>query len=166
MGKQGALTDIKVKVNIADSAPNTVKIVEDTASKNNYQLVVKPIDFEIRATTGEKTVDVSRFNAYVERMVAIPDGTFTHVPTTIIVIGGKYYARINSLTNSTYSVVYAPKTFADVEKHWSKDAVNNMASRLVIKGKSDTTFAPNDQITRAETAAMVERLLKQAKLID
>jgi hypothetical protein len=47
---------------------------DNTANKNSYQMVVKPLDFEITCTSGGKTIDVSHFNGYVERIVAIPDG--------------------------------------------------------------------------------------------
>lgn len=170
IGSQVELKDIKVSVRIAEPSAETAKIVENTANKNNYQVVVKPVDFEIKCTNAGKSVDVSKFNGYVERTVAIPDGidpskittgivlnadgTFSHVPTTIIAINGKYYAKINSLTNSTYSVIYSPKTFKDVEMHWSKDAVNDMASRLVIKGIDQDSFEPDKDITRAEFATI------------
>jgi hypothetical protein len=124
--------------------------MEDTASHGGYQLVVEPVQFEITCTSGDRTVQVSRFNGYVERTVAIPDGvdpsrittgivlnedgTFRHVPTQIIMIDGKYYAKINSLTNSVYSVIYNPVSFADVATHWSKEAVNDMGSRMVVTG--------------------------------
>jgi len=175
IGQQVKLKDIIVNVKIAEPPTDTVKIVEDTASKNNYQVVVKPVDFEITCTSGDKTVNVSGFNGYVERTIAIPDGidpskittgiilnkdgTFSHVPTTIIVINGKYYAKINSLTNSTYSVIWSPKTFKDVENHWAKDAVNDMGSRLVIGGVGDDRFEPARDITRAEFSAIVVRAL-------
>ena len=113
-GSQVELKDIKVSVKIAEPPADTVKVIEDTASKGNYQLVVKPVEFEVTCTSGDTTVEVSRFNAYVERTIAIPDGvdpstittgivlnadgTFTHVPTQIVMINGKYYAKINSLT--------------------------------------------------------------------
>ncbi len=115
LGSQVDLKDIKVSVKIAEPPADTVKIVEDTANKGGYQLVVKPVEFEITCTSGDQTVEVSRFNGYVERTIAIPDGvdpskittgivlnadgTFSHVPTQIVVIDGKYYAKINSLTN-------------------------------------------------------------------
>ena len=143
--------------------------------KNNYQVVVKPVDFEITCTSGSKTVSVSKFKGYVERTVAIPvgidpskvttgivlnsDGTFSHVPTTIVKIDGKYYAKINSLTNSTYSVIYNPIEFADVAKHWAKASINNMGSRLVISGVGENNFEPNRDITRAEFAAIMVRAL-------
>jgi hypothetical protein len=175
IGKQVELKDIKVNVTISAPTQDTVKIVENTANKNNYQVVVKPVEFKITCTSGNKTVEVSKFNGYVERMVAIPDGidpskittgivlnsdgTFSHVPTLITVINGKYYAKINSLTNSTYSVIWSPKTFKDVEKHWAKDAVNDMGSRLVISGVGNDIFEPDRDISRAEFASIIVKAL-------
>jgi hypothetical protein len=150
LGQQVQLADIKVNVSIGAPPADTVKIVQDTANKDNYQIVVKPVEFRITCTSGGKTVEVSKFTGYVERTVAIPDGvdpskittgivlnsdgTFSHVPTVITMIDGKYYAKINSLTNSTYSVIWSTKTFKDVANHWAKDAVNDMGSRQVLDG--------------------------------
>ena len=175
IGSQVALKDIKVSVKIAEPSAYTVKVVQDTANKNSYKLVVKPVEFTITCTSGDKTVDVSKFNGYVERTVAIPDGadpskittgivlnsdgTFSHVPTTIIVINGKYYAKISSLTNSTYSVIYNPVTFADVANHWANTAINDMGSRMVVTGVGSSTYEPDRSITRAEFAAIVVRAL-------
>lgn len=173
IGQNIELKDIKVNIAVAAPPSDTVKVVEDTAIKSNYQIVVKPVEFRITCTSGDKTVEVSKFNGYVERTVAIPDGidpskittgiilnadgTFSHVPTTITVINGKYYAKINSLTNSTYSVIYNPKEFDDVVSHWAKEAVNDMGSRLVINGVGGRSFEPERDITRAEFAAIVVR---------
>lgn len=179
MGRQIELKDIKVSVRIAELSADTVKIVKDTADKNSYQIVIKPVEFEITCENGSKSIEVSRFNGYVERLVAIPDGidplkittgivlnadgTFRHAPTQITVINGKYYAKINSLTNSTYSVIYNPIEFADVASHWSKDAVNDMGSRLVVTGVGSDKYDPNRSITRAEFAAIVVRALGLAQ---
>ena len=113
IGKQVELKYIQVNVKVAESPNSTVKVVEDTAAKGKMQLVVKPVDFEINCINGDKEVEVSEFNGYVERLVAIPegvdaskittgivlnsDGTFSHVADSITVIDGKYYAKINSL---------------------------------------------------------------------
>ncbi|MDP4092783.1 MAG: Ig-like domain-containing protein [Bacillota bacterium] len=175
IGSQVELKDIKVSVKIAEPLADTVKVVEDTASKGNYHLVVKPIEFEISCTNGDKTILVSKFNGYVERTVAIPDGidpnkittgivlnadgSFSHVPTQVVVINGKYYAKINSLTNSIYSVIYNPVTFTDVSNHWAKDAINDMGSRMVVYGVGNGMYVPDKSITRAEFAAIVVRAL-------
>jgi len=179
LGSQVALKDIKVSVSIAEPSADTVKVVQDTANKNSYQIVVKPVEFQITCTSSGKTVDVSKFNGYVERTVAIPagvdptkittgivlntDGTFRHVPTTIIKMDGKYYAKINSLTNSTYSVIYNPVTFADVANHWAKTAINDMGSRMVMTGVGSSTYEPDRSINRAEFAAIVVRALGLAQ---
>ena len=175
IGEQVELQDIKVSISIAAPSQDTAKIVQDTANKNSYQVVVKPIEFEITCTSGGKTVDVSKFNGYVERTVAIPDGidpskittgivlnndgTFSHVPTTIVIIGGKYFAKINSLTNSVYSVIYNPVEFNDVASHWAKDAINDMGSRLVINGFGNNDYRPQVEITRAEFATIIVKAL-------
>lgn len=133
------------------------------------------VKFEITCTSVDKTVSVRKFNGYVERTVAIPngidpskittgillngDGTFSHVPTQIVVMGGKYYAKINSLTNSTYSVIYNPVTFADVANHWAKTSINDMGSRMVVTGVGSNSYEPDRSITRAEFAAVVVRAL-------
>ena len=57
---------------------------------------------------------------------------------------------MNSLTNSTYTLIRHPKAFADAADHWAQEAVNDMASRMVVNGVSDTAFAPDHRITRAE----------------
>ncbi len=175
LGKDVALKDIAVKIRISNSSSNTAQIVADTANKNNYQVVIKPVEFEISCTSGGKTVEVVKFNGYVERMVTIPDGidpakittgivlnsdgSFRHVPTTIVNLGGKCYAKINSLTNSTYSVIWNPVKFADVVGFWAEDAINNMGSRLVVSGVGNNNYEPHRNITRAEFAAIAVRAL-------
>lgn len=179
LGEQVALKDIKVSVKIAEPTADTVKIAEDTATKGHYQLVVKPVEFEITCTSGDKTIEVNKFNGYVKRTIAIPDGvdpskittgivvnadgSFRHVPTEIVIIDGKYYAKINSLTNSTYSVIYNPVEFTDVATHWAKTAINDMGSRMVVTGVGSNTYEPDRSITRAEFAAIVVRALGLAQ---
>ncbi|MEA4849376.1 MAG: tandem-95 repeat protein, partial [Clostridiaceae bacterium] len=172
-GNQVELEKITVSITVAEPPQETVKVIEDTADRNNYQIVVQPVQFEITCTYAGKTVEVSKFNAYVERLIAIPegvdpnrittgiilnpDGTFSHVPTQIIIVDGKYYAKINSLTNSAYSVIWSPRTFKDVDKHWAKEVVNDMGSRLIISDTGNENFTPDSHITRAEFAAILVR---------
>ncbi|MHC1693997.1 MAG: S-layer homology domain-containing protein [Eubacteriales bacterium] len=179
LGSQVELKDIKVSVKIAEPAADTVRIVEDTANRGGYQLVVKPVEFEITCTNRDQTVEVSRFNGYVERTIAIPegidpskittgivlnaDGTFSHVPTQIIVINGKYYAKINSLTNSVYSVVYNPVTFTDALGHWAEAAINDMGSRMIVNSMDSGAYEPDRNVTRAEFAAIVVKALGLVK---
>jgi len=173
LGKSVALQDIKVQIEIAAPTADTWKVVENAAANGTFTIMVPPLDFTIRATYGNTSVEVSKFNAYVERTITIPagvdpnkittgvvvepDGTVRHVPTKVVIIDGKYYAQINSLTNSTYSVVWHPLEFLDVANHWAKDSVNDMGSRMVIDGTGGNLFSPDRDITRAEFAAILVR---------
>ncbi|OMF09169.1 S-layer homology domain-containing protein, partial [Paenibacillus sp. FSL H7-0331] len=174
-GKNSALQDIKIQIMIAKPTADTLKIVEDAAQKGGFTVVVPPLNFIIKATYEGTTIEVSQFNVYVERTIAIPDGvdpkhittgivvdpdgSVRHVPTRIVVVANKQFAKVNSLTNSTYAIVWHPVTFKDLENHWAKEAVNDMGSRMVINGVSNDTFAPDQNITRAEFAAMIVRAL-------
>ncbi len=174
-GEEVALEDINVNIRISNLRQDEVRVIQDAANANNFLLVVPPVEFEITCESNGQTVSVSRFNSYVERTIAIPegidpsqittgviinaDGTFSHVPTTIIIVDGKYYARINSLTNSTYSVIYNPATFDDLGGYWAEEIINNMGARLIVSGTGDNKYEPELDITRAEFAAMTVRAL-------
>ena len=174
-GRSVELQDIKVRIEIAAPPAETARLVENAAEKGSFSLVMPAIDFTVRAANGGETIEVTKFNAYVERTIAIPDGvdpskittgivvepdgTVRHVPTKVVVVDGKYYARINSLTNSTYSVVWHPLEFEDMKLHWAKEAVNDTGSRMIIEGDGNGSFHPDREITRAEFAAIVVRAL-------
>ncbi|HYE81548.1 MAG TPA: immunoglobulin-like domain-containing protein [Clostridia bacterium] len=175
LGQDIKLSDISVKVEISKPAENMAKFVEDEINKGGYSVIVPPMNFKISCTYNGKTVDVRKFESYVSRVMAIPegidpnkittgviidpDGTIRHVPTKVIVIDGKYYAEINSLTNSTYSVIWNYVEYEDVRRHWAGEAINDMGSRLVIEGTGDGMFDPDKAITRAEFASVIVKAL-------
>ena len=175
LGTQVDLKDVTVQVEISKSDNQAATLVENLAKQGSFLIVVPPVDFNVKCVYGNKTVAVNNFSKYVERLIEIPDGvdpakittgvivdpdgTVRHVPTKIITVDGKYYAKINSLTNSSYSVIWNPKTFKDVEKHWAKSAVNDMGARLVISGVGKDMFEPDKDVTRAEFAAIIVRAM-------
>lgn len=175
LGTKVALKDIKVEVSISEPSSQMSKAVESAAKNGGFTPVLAAVDYTVTCSYGGRTVNVSSYNAYVERTVAIPDGvdpskittgivvkpdgTTYHVPTRVTVIDGKYYAVINSLTNSTYSVIWNPIEFSDVQNHWAKASVNNMGSRMVVDGVGDGNFEPDRDMTRAEFAAVMIRAL-------
>jgi hypothetical protein len=56
-------------------------------------------------------------------------------------------------------VVNQGKTFSDISTHQNRAAIEAMAARGIINGKTDTLFDPDGAITRAEFAAIVVRAL-------
>ncbi|MHA6531252.1 chitobiase/beta-hexosaminidase C-terminal domain-containing protein [Paenibacillus sp. BAC0078] len=173
LGASVALKDITIQIEIATPADDTLRTVENSAVKGEFTLIAPPLNFVVRAMYGNSTIELSKFNAYVERMIALPDGmdpnrittgvvvepdgSVRHVPTKVTTIDQKYYAKVNSLTNSTYSIIWHPLEFKDVAGHWAKDIVNNMGSRMIIDGTGNGMFTPDADITRAEFAAIIVR---------
>jgi hypothetical protein len=173
-----SLKDIKIEVQITKLDATVTAKYHEVAKANGAQLIFPPVAFEIVAKTTKEDgttadVQISKFSNYVERIMEIPagvdpskittgivfnpDGTYSHVPTEVFLKDGKWYAKLNSLTNSNYSVLWNPVTVKSVEKHWAKDAVNDMASRLVIFNPE--SFDPNKAITRADFVAYIVRAL-------
>lgn len=58
---------------------------------------------------------------------------------------------------SNYGVVYVDKSFEDCNNHWAKEAIEALAARGVINGTSDTTFSPQNKISRADFVTLIVR---------
>lgn len=175
LGQNANLEEIKVNIRISASTSDNKDKAQSGARSLGAQLVLQPVDFEITVSYGAQSIEANKFNSYVERSIAIPegvdpskittgvvlnpDGSLSHVPTVVKQENGRYYATINSLTNSTYTVIFNPKEMSDVSRHWAKDDVNDLSSRLIVSGVTEKTFAPDAAITRAEFAAIVTRAL-------
>lgn len=173
LGGGAKLQDLNIEIEIAEAKPAALRLVDQAAASGDFTLVVPALEFTIRAVSGERILEVNKFSSYVERKIAIPDGvdpsrittgvvvepdgTVRHVPTKVVEIDGQYYAIINSLTNSIYSVVSHSIQFADATTHWAMETVNDMGSRMIVKGFGDGTFKPNQDMTRAEFAAIIVR---------
>ena len=175
LGSDVQLDNILVSIQVSEASDETLRQAKEAAGRYGAELAVRPVSFTVSASDGSRTVEVSRFNSYVERTITLPEGTdpgqittgvmltedggLLHVPTVVTESQGQAYARMNSLTNSTYSVIYNPREISDVANHWAKKEVNDMASRLIVPGVTDTQFLPNAPVSRAEFAAIVTRAL-------
>ena len=49
--------------------------------------------------------------------------------------------------------------FEDTKGHWAEEAIDEMHKIGVVNGISETEFLPDTDVTRAEFAAMIARLL-------
>ena len=55
---------------------------------------------------------------------------------------------------------FATTTFSDLEGHWAKNVVIEMAEKGVLNGFEDGTFKPNDSVTREQFAKILVETLK------
>ncbi|WP_411348554.1 S-layer homology domain-containing protein [Paenibacillus sp. WLX2291] len=170
-----SLAQLNLNVTVSAASTSAEQAIQNAAASKNYSVVGSAINFNVTSSYNGTESAIPNFDQYAERLVRLPGGydpsrittgiiydqsqtSFMHVPTKVVQIDGEYYAKINSLvSNGTYALIWNQKTFADTTNHWGKAAIDNMASRLVIEGVTDTTFDPNRDITRAEFAAIAVR---------
>ncbi|WP_341280925.1 cadherin-like beta sandwich domain-containing protein [Paenibacillus sp. FSL H8-0537] len=171
--QQTGLEQLEFQIELAALTPSRLQEVKSAAAKGGFELIGEPFDFTVRVVNGATRQEIAKFNTYVEREIAIPstvdpqrittaivieaDGSIRHVPTKVVQANGSYWAKIYSLTNSTYALVWNPVEFQDAAGHWAQQAINDMGSRMVISGVGGDRFNPNASITRAEFAAIIVR---------
>ncbi|GLX71491.1 S-layer homology domain-containing protein [Paenibacillus glycanilyticus] len=69
------------------------------------------------------------------------------------------HGRIMFRTVQTGSFIVKTNSssFSDLQSHWSKNAVEQLADRGIIKGKTASRFDPQGEVTREEFAALIVR---------
>lgn len=174
LGAENALSAITIDISLNEADADAAAAAQKAARVQSASLVSAPVEFKVSAEYNGHQVAIDRFNNYVERSIAIPEGTDPGRITTAVVMGedgslkhiptrvvqgsdGSYSAVVNSLSNSVYAVIYSAKSFADTEKHWSRADVADLASRLVIQGASANGFEPDRSISRAEFVTVLLR---------
>jgi hypothetical protein len=150
----------------------SVNTVERPEIKKGIKVNSKVVEFTIEAVSGNKRESIDTFTEYVARTIVgeqafdpnkstavkvIADGSVLSVPTLF----DNKTATFLSLTNSTYTVVENNFTFPDVDnkKNWAEDYIETLANKLIINGKPDGTFAPSEEMTRAQFTVLLVKAL-------
>ncbi|MEK4350733.1 discoidin domain-containing protein [Paenibacillus sp. FSL R5-0475] len=84
-------------------------------------------------------------------------GQLRFVPSVFTMKNGKTEVSIFGQLNGIYAIVQNKKTFDDMMGHWAQKDVETLASKLIINGMTERTFAPASQVTRAQFAALLVR---------
>jgi hypothetical protein len=174
-GESVNLSDIEISIKIAEATAEQIAQAIAAMQNGGADILVTPVTFDIVVSYNGEEHTLSQFTSYVNRTIPIPDGvdpgkittavvieangSYRHVPTKVIKENGVYYAVINSLTNSVYTLVYHEASFEDVQNHWAEEAILNLASRTVVSGNDSGAFLPDAAITRAEFTAMIVKAL-------
>ncbi|MCV4234646.1 S-layer homology domain-containing protein [Virgibacillus sp. LDC1] len=184
-----AADQMSVILTMAASDAVKVRAAQQAALQSGITLVGLPVDFEITAKVHDISLQLNPFPQYVEHRISWPqglsapmntavgldkNGVFYHIPTRIeMKKDGSSEAVLHRLAAGTVAFISHQASAADVSFHWSKDAVNDLASRMILNGNglvdaaagtstnqsAALHFAPNAQVNRAEFAAMIVRAL-------
>ncbi len=164
--------DIQVSIEILTPEVTRIKDLEENIRAKGYESLVEPVEFKIKATYKGKTAEVKKFSNYVKREIALgddvdpsmvttaitvkEDGTILHIPTYILLINGRYYAVINSLTNSIYTIIYNETQYNDIRDHWAEESILDVTARLIMDD-NNSGFRPDVGISRQTFTAAVTR---------
>jgi hypothetical protein len=170
------IKDINITIMISKVDEQQTGLFNQAANQKSGSLLSPAFKFEITAEGNGKTVKINNFGTtYVSRGIALDtaldpristgvrfdeaSGELVFVPTYFTVTGNKTLADMKRNGNSIYTVIHSDVTFNDIKGHWAQSDIELLASKLIVKGETSTHFAPEQQITRAEFAALLVRSL-------
>ncbi|WP_052380459.1 S-layer homology domain-containing protein [Paenibacillus camerounensis] len=159
---------VSVVIGLADAAAiNDPSLRESASGKPVIELTAKVDGAAIEWSSKNAPVKVSvpytpkqdelNGSEHIVVWYIDPAGKTAKIPNT------RYDAAAGRVTFSTthfskFAVSYASKTFADAAKYtWAQQSIEALASKGVINGISDTSFAPEADITRADFLVILVR---------
>lgn len=159
------------KVTGSDKAFATISLKEKAAEQKRspYTLltpvVENTVSFEIADPKGDYEIAFAVPQNYLEKSNLLGIYKYNEDLKEWEYIGGSVdkengliWTKISK--NGTYTLFSYSKTFADVINHWAMNDIEEMSSIKAVSGISDEYFKPDNKITRAEFAAMLQKALK------
>jgi len=178
-GQLGANSAREVKIHIMWQKPE-----EERARRINEMLEAlggKPFGFSkdvtaFAAADNGRKEEIRGFRTYVNRLIKIDTvnevqgliavwvnletNEVIPVPTSVKIVDGMPEITISHQGTGTYALIRTPsRVFLDIGRHWAREEIESLAARMIINGKSDNIFDPDNRITRAEFTAMLVRSL-------
>jgi|GEM_PF-4988004 len=161
-------SDSALTISIVEGSKEAQARVERVAQTMDARVVLKqPVTLSVDIN-GQDTEDGS--NDYLHKSIVIPAG-FNPDQITVVRIdaNGQLHfvpavftatqAEILSTQGSEYTIISMNKVFNDVQQHWAGEDIQQMANKLIVDGRPDGSFAPEQPITRAEFTAMLVRAM-------
>ncbi|MGI5880285.1 MAG: S-layer homology domain-containing protein [Syntrophomonadaceae bacterium] len=144
---------------------NTISIT--TLHSTKYAVMVKkakekdlpvpPPVKELSDIRGHWAEAAIKYLVDLKAIVGYPDNTFR--PDKTVSRGEFTTVLVKALNLSSTT----PKTFKDASGHWAENYISIAAANGIVSGYNETTFGPNDPITREQMAVMVVRAAKLDK---
>ncbi|MHA0856309.1 S-layer homology domain-containing protein [Paenibacillus sp. CMAA1364] len=169
--------NISIQINISNSDNDMNAKIKASAMNIGSSQIGSAIEFSVHAIGNNKSIEINNFGStYVSRSIVFTIPSDAHTSTVVLYdpVTGKFsfvpalFSKQTDGTtkitfkrngNSIYTVLSSTKTFTDINKHWAKDDIELLASKLVVKGITDSSFAPESHITRAEFTTLLVRSL-------
>lgn len=173
-----SINDLVIHVEISPVSSDINALIQASAEKEGGNQLGRAVSFTITVGGNGNGIELNDFGmTYVTRTILMPHpvdpnqstgvlydpvtGKISFVPSVFVApnTNGTVEAQLMLNRNSIYSAVTMNKSFDDIGKHWARADIELMANKLIVKGVSNTRFAPESSITRAEFATMLVHAL-------
>lgn len=174
-----SIDHLKVLITISKLSGDALETMNKHAAAQGISLYGSPYEYTVAIAADDRTEEFQAFGQlYVTRSIILngasplpksalavrydpATGQFSFVPSEIIEADGVTQVLMKRPGNSIYAIAQVSnRTFTDLGTgHWAKDAIELLASKLVLEGRTVSTFEPNASISRAEFTAMLVRSL-------
>jgi alpha-tubulin suppressor-like RCC1 family protein len=168
---QGVSEEETVTFTIAAADSSVIDAWNEWIARTDAEpLLLHPIVYSLQTSSGD-WIDWAL--AYATLTVALPEpanavqatavridenGRIRFAPS-VFSNDGSPLVTIRSPYAGVYSVIRSDHSFADVIGHWARKEIVLMANKLIVEGRTQDRFVPDDPISRAEFAALLVRAL-------
>ena len=151
--KPATITDVKVPTTVKHDQ----KEVEVTFNvKDNFdQIYAYLYDSEVFRKELSEPYGAKEFDQNITFKVPVTEEGANEYKFVIKDAAGHETVKTFTITKEAKAVV----TFSDIQTHWAKKEIEELASRGIIQGKTATLFAPESKLTREQMAVLLVRAL-------
>lgn len=170
-GSESVDVPVAVLADLAKEKGNVIFTIGKAAVKASAAQALAEVNLSVVVEKDGKQTAYTKFDKPVAVSVSVSGKTFKdkRKVAAYAVTGGKLDYEGGKVTGETFTfkthqtgkfAIYEnSKTFKDIKTHWAKDEIEVLASREIVKGKTDELFAHGESVTRAQFAVLVARAL-------
>ncbi|WP_010276247.1 S-layer homology domain-containing protein [Paenibacillus senegalensis] len=160
--------DDHLELRIGKPLASVIAALENQASSQGITLAGTPVVMTVSVhhegtetilpTAGRTIAGPESATALINLSAARYDagaGELAFAPATFRVEEGRAFASMQSSINDPIVLIDYFKSFQDTRGHWAQGAIENLASKLLVQGRTTDVFAPESPVTRAEFAALL-----------
>lgn len=155
-----ALAELQLAITSADG--KQTESITVFAGRFGELLIEADTERSVSIASGERVSSKAdrRYEGLTAISVDEETGVPAFVPARIVAEeSGSVQGKLLIAENGLYGLAIIDKSFADMQGHWAEGDVTLLASKLLVQGSPEGLFAPEEEVTRAEFAALLTRAL-------
>ncbi len=166
-----SLQPIKVALTLQAVTSEIEEQIQKEAAADSFMIMSEPIEASAAIIRGSEKIALTSFKDYAVLTLPLSNEAAAGEPKTAVYWSeGKGFAtqptnlqgeeaELRTLNGGIFVLISNTASFKDTEGRWSASDVKDMAERLLVEGRSASSFEPTRSMTRAEFATLIVRAL-------